>query len=114
MPLARGRSATPSPGATLCVCSSVSLLMFTLARPHVKPLSAVKITATGATPGEGCFKDWERWTGSCMAKEFFLGCEMRLIVLCLFAALTARAQTTAERLPVTDPEKIADALSGIL
>ena len=35
---------------------------------------------------------------------------MRLIVLCLFAALTARAQTTAEHLPVTDPEKIADAL----
>jgi hypothetical protein len=35
---------------------------------------------------------------------------MRLIVLCLFAALTAGAQTTAERLPVTDAEKIADAL----
>jgi hypothetical protein len=40
----------------VCVCSSVSLRMFTLARPHVKPLSAVKITATGATPGEGASK----------------------------------------------------------
>ena len=35
---------------------------------------------------------------------------MTLIVLCLFAVLTARAQATAEHLPVTDPEKIADAL----
>ena len=35
---------------------------------------------------------------------------MKLIVLCLFAALTAGAQTTAERLPATDAEKIADAL----
>ena len=38
---------------------------------------------------------------SCMARTFFLRCEMRLIVLCFFAALTARAQTTAEHLPVT-------------
>ena len=35
---------------------------------------------------------------------------MRLIVLCLFAALTAGAQSTTEHLPVTDSEKIADAL----
>jgi hypothetical protein len=57
-----------------------------------------------------CFKDWERWTGSWMAKEFFLRCEMRLAVLCLFVALTASAQSTTEHLPVTDAEKIADAL----
>jgi hypothetical protein len=35
---------------------------------------------------------------------------MRLTVLCLFAALTAGAQSTTEHLPVTDAEKIADAL----
>src|ERR1700693_3047333 len=35
---------------------------------------------------------------------------MKLTVLCLFAALTGRAQSTTERLPVTDAEKIADAL----
>jgi hypothetical protein len=35
---------------------------------------------------------------------------MRLIVLCLFAALTASAQSTIEHLPVTDADKIADAL----
>jgi hypothetical protein len=33
-----------------------------------------------------------------------------LSVLCLFAALTAGAQSTTEHLPVTDAEKIADAL----
>src|SRR3984893_19172859 len=47
---------------------------------------------------------------SCMARTFFLRCEMRLIVLCLFAALTAGAQSTTEHLPLTDREKIADAL----
>jgi hypothetical protein len=35
---------------------------------------------------------------------------MKLIVPCLFAALTAGAQSTTEHLPVTDAEKIADAL----
>jgi hypothetical protein len=35
---------------------------------------------------------------------------MKLTVFCLFATLTAGAQTTAEHLPVTDAEKIADAL----
>jgi hypothetical protein len=35
---------------------------------------------------------------------------MKLTVLCLFAALTAGAQSTTEHLPVTDAEKIADAL----
>jgi hypothetical protein len=35
---------------------------------------------------------------------------MKLIVLCLFAALTTGAQSTTEHLPVTDAEKIADAL----
>jgi hypothetical protein len=35
---------------------------------------------------------------------------MKLTVLCLFAALTAGAQSTTEHLPVTDSEKIADAL----
>jgi hypothetical protein len=33
-----------------------------------------------------------------------------LTVLCLFAALTASAQNTTQHLPVTDAEKIADAL----
>src|ERR1700724_3481589 len=47
---------------------------------------------------------------SCMARTFFLRCEMRLIVLCLFAALTASAQSATEHLPVTDAEKIASAL----
>ena len=45
-----------------------------------------------------------------MAKEFFLKREMKLTVLCLFAALTAGAQSTTQHLPVTDAEKIADAL----
>jgi hypothetical protein len=35
---------------------------------------------------------------------------MKLTVLCLFATLTAGAQSTTEHLPVTDAEKIADAL----
>ena len=35
---------------------------------------------------------------------------MRLAVLCLFLALSASAQSTMEHLPVTDAEKIADAL----
>src|SRR5258707_4908154 len=35
---------------------------------------------------------------------------MKVTVLCLFAVLTARAQSTTEHLPVTDAEKIADAL----
>ena len=35
---------------------------------------------------------------------------MKLTVLCLFAALTAGAQSTTEHLPGTDAEKIADAL----
>jgi hypothetical protein len=35
---------------------------------------------------------------------------MKLTVLCLFAALTAGAQSTDEHLLVTDAEKIADAL----
>ena len=35
---------------------------------------------------------------------------MKVTVLCLFAALAASAQSTTERLPVTDAEKIADAL----
>jgi hypothetical protein len=33
-----------------------------------------------------------------------------LTVLCLFTALTASAQNTTQHLPVTDAEKIADAL----
>jgi hypothetical protein len=35
---------------------------------------------------------------------------MRLTVFCLFATFTAGAQSTAEHLPTTDAEKIADAL----
>lgn len=35
---------------------------------------------------------------------------MKLTVLCLFTALTAGAQSTTQHLPVTDTEKIADAL----
>ena len=35
---------------------------------------------------------------------------MKLTVFCLFAALTACAQSSAETLPTTDAEKIADAL----
>jgi len=35
---------------------------------------------------------------------------MKLTVGCLFAALTVGAQTTTEHLPVTDSEKISDAL----
>jgi hypothetical protein len=64
-------------------------------------LSAVKITTAGATPREGCFKDWERWTGSFLAKEFLLRCEMRLMGLYLFAALTAGARSTTEHLPLS-------------
>src|ERR1700719_1891297 len=43
-------------------------------------------------------------------KEFFPRFEMKLNVLCLCAALTAGAQSTPEHLPITDAEKIADAL----
>jgi len=35
---------------------------------------------------------------------------MKLTVLCLFAALTAGAQSTTQHVPVTDIEKTADAL----
>ena len=35
---------------------------------------------------------------------------MKLTVFCLFAALSVAAQSTTEQLPVTDAEKIADAL----
>ena len=35
---------------------------------------------------------------------------MKLTVLCVFVALTASAQNTTQHLPVTDAEKIADAL----
>ena len=53
---------------------------------------------------------WTRLISKLYRKEFFLRCEMKLSVLCLFAALTAGAQSTTEHLPVTDAEKIADAL----
>jgi hypothetical protein len=43
-------------------------------------------------------------------QEFFLRREMKLTVLCLFAALTAGARSTTQHLPLTDAEKIADAL----
>jgi len=35
---------------------------------------------------------------------------MKLTILCLFAALTAGAQSTTQHVPVTDIEKTADAL----
>ena len=41
-----------------------------------------------------------------MAKELLLKCEMRLIVLCLFAVFTAVGQSTTKHLPLTDTEKI--------
>jgi hypothetical protein len=37
-------------------------------------------------------------------------CKTQLTIFCLFAALTAGAQSTAEHLPTADAEKIADAL----
>jgi hypothetical protein len=43
-------------------------------------------------------------------KDFLLRCEMRVIVLCLFAAFSATAQSATEHLPLTGAEKIADAL----
>jgi hypothetical protein len=36
--------------------------------------------------------------------------ETKLTILCLFAALAAGAQSRAENLPITDAEKIADAV----
>jgi hypothetical protein len=53
---------------------------------------------------------WTTLTSKLYRKELFLRCEIKLTVLCLFAALTAGAQSTTEHLPVTDAEKIADAL----
>ena len=53
---------------------------------------------------------WTRLISKLYRKEFFLRCEMKLSVLFLFAALTAGAQSTTEHLPVTDAEKMADAL----
>src|SRR5258706_16371356 len=38
---------------------------------------------------------------------------MKLTVLCLFAALAASAQSTTERLPGTDGEKCRDALRAV-
>ena len=43
-------------------------------------------------------------------KESSGGSKLKLTVLCLFASLTAGAQSMTEHLPVTDAEKIADAL----
>jgi hypothetical protein len=50
------------------------------------------------------------WNGKLYHKEFFLRCETKLIILCLSAALTTGAQSRTQHLPVTDPEKMADAL----
>jgi hypothetical protein len=43
-------------------------------------------------------------------QRFLWRFEMKLTVFCLFAALNAGAQSTTQHLPVTDAEKIADAL----
>jgi hypothetical protein len=53
---------------------------------------------------------WATLIGKLHRKASFPRFEMKLNVLCLFAALTAGAQSTTEHLPVTDAEKIADAL----
>jgi hypothetical protein len=53
---------------------------------------------------------WATLNSKLYRKEFFLRWEMKLTVLCLFVALAAGAQSTTEHLPVTDAEKIADAL----
>jgi hypothetical protein len=53
---------------------------------------------------------WATLNWKLYRKEFFLRCELKLTVLCLFVALTAGAQSTPEHLPVTDAEKITDAL----
>jgi hypothetical protein len=42
--------------------------------------------------------------------EFSLRCKTTITIFCLLAALTAGAQSRTEHLPVTDSEKIADAL----
>ena len=55
-------------------------------------------------------KVWAPLNCKLHGKEFSWRYEMKLTVFCLFVALTAGAQTTAEHLPVTDAEKIADAL----
>jgi hypothetical protein len=43
-------------------------------------------------------------------KEVFLRCETKLIIFCLFAALTTGAQSRTQHLPASDAEKMADAL----
>src|SRR5579872_4814096 len=53
---------------------------------------------------------WATLTRKLHRKEFFPRFELKLTVLCLFVALTAGAQSTTEHLPVTDAEKITDAL----
>ena len=61
----------------------------------------------GPWRAEGSFVDVQTLNWKLSRKELFWRFEMKLIVFCLFAALTAGA---AETLPTTDAEKIADAL----
>jgi hypothetical protein len=53
---------------------------------------------------------WATLSSRLYGKEFFPRFEMKLTIFCLFFALTAGAQRMTEHLPVTDAEKIADAL----
>jgi hypothetical protein len=59
---------------------------------------------------ERLLQRWATLNRKLRRKEFFPSFEMRLTVFCLFVALTAGAQSMDEHLPVTDGEKIADAL----
>jgi hypothetical protein len=81
----------------------------------VKDPAKVEMNACGGDDGwrrarRRLLQRWASLTWKLHRKEFFPRFEMNLIVLCLFAALTAGSQSTTEHLPVTDAEKIADAL----
>jgi hypothetical protein len=81
----------------------------------MKGPKAFEMNTCGDDDGSRCarrrlLQRWTTLTWKLHRKEFFPRFELKLTVLCLFAALTAGAQSTTEYLPVTDAEKIADAL----
>jgi hypothetical protein len=58
----------------------------------------------------------ERWRGATRrllqkrTTTTMIWCKTKLTIFCLFTALTAGAQSRTQNLPVTDAEKISDAL----
>jgi hypothetical protein len=68
-----------------------------------------EIMTADSAPDEGCIQKMGNAELELVPQRFLWRFEMELTVFCLFAALNA-AQNTTQHLPVTDAEKIADAL----